>query len=95
MNIAIIDDEKTAKEYICRLIERQEPDCYLEAYATGEELNEKVILQNQVSSLQQHMEEMERIYSEIRGIKHDMKKHYCRYTTAFCRRKSGTARIFV
>lgn len=35
--------------------------------------NEKIILQNQVSSLQQHMEEMERIYSEIRGIKHDMK----------------------
>lgn len=38
MNIAVVDDEKTAKEYICHLIERQKPDCYLEAYATGEEL---------------------------------------------------------
>ncbi len=35
--------------------------------------SERVILQNQVSSLQEHMEEMERIYTEIRGMKHDMK----------------------
>ena len=35
--------------------------------------SEKVILKNQVRSLQEHMEEMERIYSEIRGMKHDMK----------------------
>lgn len=35
--------------------------------------SERVILRNQVRSLQEHMEEMERIYSEIRGVKHDMK----------------------
>ena len=35
--------------------------------------SERVILRNQVRSLQEHMEEMERIYSEIRGMKHDMK----------------------
>ena len=35
--------------------------------------SEKVILKNQISNMQEHMEEMERIYSEIRGIKHDMK----------------------
>ncbi len=35
--------------------------------------SERVILKNQVKSLQEHMEEMERIYSEIRGMKHDMK----------------------
>ncbi len=35
--------------------------------------SERVILKNQVRSLQEHMEEMERIYSEIRGVKHDMK----------------------
>lgn len=35
--------------------------------------SEKVILKNQISSLQEHVEEMERIYSEIRGMKHDMK----------------------
>lgn len=35
--------------------------------------SERVILKNQISSLQEHMEEMERIYSEIRGMKHDMK----------------------
>ncbi len=38
LNIAVVDDEKTAKEYICHLIEKQKPDCYLEAYATGNEL---------------------------------------------------------
>ena len=35
--------------------------------------SERVILKNQVRSMQEHMEEMERIYSEIRGMKHDMK----------------------
>ena len=35
--------------------------------------SEKAILKNQVRSLQEHMEEMERIYSEIRGMKHDIK----------------------
>ena len=35
--------------------------------------SERVILKNQVKSMQEHMEEMERIYSEIRGMKHDMK----------------------
>ncbi len=35
--------------------------------------SERVILKNQVKSLQEHMEEMERVYSEIRGLKHDMK----------------------
>ncbi len=33
----------------------------------------RIVLENQVSSLQEHMEEMERIYSGIRGMKHDMK----------------------
>ncbi len=35
--------------------------------------SERVVLQNQVSSMQEHMEEMERVYAEIRGMKHDMK----------------------
>lgn len=35
--------------------------------------SERVILRNQVRNMQEHMEEMERIYSEIRGMKHDMK----------------------
>ena len=35
--------------------------------------SERVILKNQVRSMQEHMEEMERIYSAIRGMKHDMK----------------------
>ena len=33
----------------------------------------RIVLENQISSLQEHMEEMERIYSGIRGMKHDMK----------------------
>ena len=32
-----------------------------------------IILEKQVSSLQEHMGEMERVYSGIRGMKHDMK----------------------
>lgn len=39
----------------------------------NKEKSERVILKNQVSSMQEHMEEMERIYSEIQGMKHDMK----------------------
>ncbi|MDE7423112.1 MAG: GHKL domain-containing protein [Lachnospiraceae bacterium] len=39
----------------------------------NKEKSERVILKNQVRSMQKHLEEMERIYSEIRGMKHDMK----------------------
>ena len=38
MNIAVVDDEKVIREHIYSLIEKQIPDCYLEAYAAGEEL---------------------------------------------------------
>ena len=37
------------------------------------EMSGRIVLENQISSLQEHMEEMERIYSGIRGMKHDMK----------------------
>ena len=37
------------------------------------EKSSRMILENQVCSLQQHMEERERVYSGIRGMKHDMK----------------------
>ena len=37
------------------------------------EKSSRIILENQVSSLQEHMREMERVYSGIRGMKHDMK----------------------
>ena len=33
----------------------------------------RIVLEKQISSLQEHMEEMERIYFGIRGMKHDMK----------------------
>ncbi len=38
MNIAVVDDEKVIREQIGSLIEKQMPDCYLESYATGEEM---------------------------------------------------------
>lgn len=38
MNIAVVDDEKVIREQIGSLIAKQMPDCYLEVYATGEEL---------------------------------------------------------
>lgn len=37
------------------------------------EKNRRIILENQVSSMQEHMQEMERVYSGIRSMKHDMK----------------------
>ncbi|RKJ45993.1 ATP-binding protein, partial [bacterium 1XD42-8] len=37
------------------------------------EKSSRIILEKQVGSLQEHMGEMERIYSGIRGMKHDMK----------------------
>ncbi len=37
------------------------------------EKSSRIILEKQVSSLQEHMGEMERVYSGIRGMKHDMK----------------------
>lgn len=37
------------------------------------EKSSRIILEKQVSSLQEHMREMERVYSGIRGMKHDMK----------------------
>jgi len=33
----------------------------------------RLVFENQIGSLQEHMEEMERVYSDIRGMKHDMK----------------------
>ena len=37
------------------------------------EKSSRLVLEKQISSLQEHMEEMERIYCGIRGMKHDMK----------------------
>ncbi len=38
MNIAVVDDEKAIREHICGLVEEQQPESRIEAYATGEEL---------------------------------------------------------
>lgn len=38
MDIAVVDDEKVIREYLCELIERQKPESCVESYATGEEL---------------------------------------------------------
>lgn len=37
------------------------------------EKNSRIILENQISSMQEHIQETERIYSGIRSMKHDMK----------------------
>ncbi|MDE6635171.1 MAG: GHKL domain-containing protein, partial [Lachnospiraceae bacterium] len=39
----------------------------------NKEKNKRIILKNQINNMQGHLEEMERIYCEIRGMKHDMK----------------------
>lgn len=38
MDIAVVDDEKAIREHICGLVEEQQPESSIEAYATGEEL---------------------------------------------------------
>lgn len=40
MDIAVVDDEKAIREHICGLVEEQQPESRIEAYATGEELLE-------------------------------------------------------
>lgn len=37
------------------------------------ERSERIVLEKQIGSLQEHMEEMERVYAGIRSIKHDMR----------------------
>lgn len=37
------------------------------------EKNSRIILENQIGSMQEHLTEMERVYSGIRSMKHDMK----------------------
>ena len=41
--------------------------------ALNREKNSRIILGKQIENMQEHMEEMERIYSGIRSMKHDMK----------------------
>ena len=41
--------------------------------ALNREKNSRIILEKQIENMQDHMEEMERIYSGIRSMKHDMK----------------------
>ena len=41
--------------------------------ALNQEKNSRIILEKQIENMQEHMEEMERIYSGIRSMKHDMK----------------------
>lgn len=55
--LSILQGVKLFQDMICRNRER----------------SSRIILEKQVESLQEHMDEMERIYSGIRGIKHDMK----------------------
>ena len=38
MKIAVVDDEKTIRAYLCGLAARQQPGSIIEAYASGEEL---------------------------------------------------------
>lgn len=38
MDIAVVDDEKVMREYLCELIKKQKPESRIESYARGEEL---------------------------------------------------------
>ncbi|MDE6594062.1 MAG: LytTR family DNA-binding domain-containing protein [Oscillospiraceae bacterium] len=38
MNIAVADDDKSIREYICELIKKHDPECSLNSYAAGKEL---------------------------------------------------------
>ena len=38
MDIAVVDDEKAIREYICGLVEEQQPGSSIEAHVTGEGL---------------------------------------------------------
>lgn len=38
LDIAVVDDEKVIREYLCELIKKQKPESRIEAFARGEEL---------------------------------------------------------
>lgn len=38
MDIAVVDDEKVMREYLCELIKKQKPESRIESYVRGEEL---------------------------------------------------------
>lgn len=52
------------------------------------EKSSRIILEKQVASMQEHMEEMERVYSGIRSMKHDM-KNTLSVVTQLATRNSG------
>lgn len=55
--LSILQGVKLFQDMICR----------------NREKSSRIVLEKQVESLQEHMDEMERIYSGIRGVRHDMK----------------------
>lgn len=36
LNIAVVDDEPAVREEICAWIKRQQPNCHMEAFDSGE-----------------------------------------------------------
>ena len=38
LDIAVVEDEKVIREYLCRLIQGQKPESRIEAYAAGADL---------------------------------------------------------
>ena len=38
LDIAVVEDEKVIREYLCRLIQGQKPESCIEAYAAGADL---------------------------------------------------------
>lgn len=58
---------------ICLLSMLYSMKLYQEMLALNEERNRRVVLEKQVVSMEEHARELERIYSGVRSMKHDMK----------------------
>lgn len=54
-----------------------------------QEEKEKILLTEQIENTKQHISEVEKLYDDIRALKHDMGNHICVLENMFCKFESG------
>ena len=55
-----------------------------------QEEKENILLAEQIENTKQHIREVEKLYEDIRALKHDMGNHICVLENLFCKFEAGT-----
>ena len=55
-----------------------------------QEERENILLAEQIENTKQHIREVEKLYKDIRALKHDMGNHICVLENLFCKLEAGT-----